>query len=55
MKSEALDNMNEMGTAEAGTVEAYVDKKRYFWMLSVFWPLTPLIGLYLVSATGWSL
>tara|TARA_R110002095_G_scaffold215987_2_gene211691 strand:- start:358 stop:864 length:507 start_codon:yes stop_codon:yes gene_type:complete len=50
-----MKDLNETATAEAGTVEAYVDKKRYFWILSVFWPATPLIGLYLVSVTGWSI
>tara|TARA_B100000749_G_scaffold204864_1_gene160179 strand:+ start:121 stop:546 length:426 start_codon:yes stop_codon:yes gene_type:complete len=34
--------------------ESYVDKKRHLWLLSVLWPATPLIGLYLVSQTGWS-
>jgi alkane 1-monooxygenase len=32
----------------------YVDRKRYLWMLSVVWPAAPLIGLYLVSVTGWA-
>ena len=35
--------------------EVYVDRKRHFWMLSVLWPATPIIGLYLVSQTGWSI
>ncbi len=34
--------------------DRYVDRKRYLWMLSVVWPAAPLIGLYLVSVTGWS-
>lgn len=33
----------------------YVDKKKYLWMLSVLWPAVPVIGLYLVSATGWGI
>ncbi len=33
----------------------YRDKKRYFWMLSILWVASPLIGLYLVSVTGWSI
>ena len=33
--------------------DSYVDNKRYLWMLSVVWPAAPLIGLYLVSLTGW--
>lgn len=32
----------------------YVDRKRYFWILSILWPATPMIGLALVAATGWS-
>ena len=35
--------------------EGYVDRKRHLWVLSVLWPATPLIGLYLVSQTGWSI
>ncbi len=35
------------------TPDHYVDRKRYLWMLSVVWPAAPLIGLYLVSLTGW--
>ena len=50
-----MKDLNETAAAEAGADEAYVDKKRYFWILSVFWPATPLIGLYLVSVTGWSI
>ena len=50
-----MKDLNETATAEAEIDEAYVDKKRYFWILSVFWPATPLIGLYLVAETGWSI
>ena len=35
--------------------ENYVDRKRHLWILSVLWPATPLIGLYLVAQTGWSI
>ena len=35
--------------------EGYVDRKRHLWILSVLWPATPIIGLYLVSQTGWSI
>tara|TARA_R110002126_G_C10488881_1_gene503076 strand:- start:5765 stop:6970 length:1206 start_codon:yes stop_codon:yes gene_type:complete len=40
---------------EPGSITEYVDKKRYLWMLSVIWPATPIIGLYLVAQTGWSI
>jgi alkane 1-monooxygenase len=41
---------------DLGTIE-YRDKKRYLWMLSVFLPLFPLIGILLYFQTGsqWSL
>lgn len=39
----------------ADAPDRYVDKKRYLWALSVVWPAAPLIGLYLVDRTGWSL
>jgi len=35
--------------------EEYVDRKRHLWILSVLWPATPLIGLFLASQTGWSI
>nr|BAC98365.1 alkane hydroxylase [Alcanivorax borkumensis] len=35
--------------------EGYVDRKRHLWILSVLWAATPIIGLYLVSQTGWSI
>lgn len=50
-----MSDLNQASTAQVGADEVYVDKKRYFWILSVFWPATPLIGLYLVSVTGWSI
>ncbi|MDI3259012.1 MAG: alkane 1-monooxygenase [Sinobacteraceae bacterium] len=31
---------------------SYRDRKRLLWSLSVVWPATPLIGLYLVQRTG---
>jgi len=36
---------------------SYVDKKRYLWLLSVFFPLIPLIGIGLMNWTGkeWTL
>ena len=40
---------------EPDSIAEYVDKKRYLWMLSVIWPATPIIGLYLVAQTGWSI
>jgi len=33
----------------------YVDKKKYYWMLSVVWPLVPAAGIYLVAQTGWEI
>lgn len=45
-----MSDIVQSGGSHAG----YVDKKRYFWMLSVVWPATPLLGLWLVAATGWS-
>lgn len=30
----------------------YVDRKRYLWPLSILWPATPMIGIYLATATG---
>src|SRR3546814_9460331 len=38
-----------------GAPDRYVDRKRYLWVLSVVWPAAPLIGLYLVHLTGWSI
>lgn len=41
-------------TAALASGEAihYVDRKRLFWMLSVLWPLKPLIGIWLHATTG---
>jgi alkane 1-monooxygenase len=33
----------------------YVDKKKYFWILSTFWPATPMIGIWLANETGWGI
>ncbi len=50
-----LGAMEKAPSGQTLAAEPYVDKKRYFWILSVLWPATPLIGLYLVSVTGWSI
>jgi alkane 1-monooxygenase len=41
-------------TAALASGEAihYVDRKRWFWMLSVAWPLKPLVGILLHAVTG---
>jgi len=41
---------------EKGHIE-YRDKKRYLWILSILFPLTPLMGIFLYLQTGsqWSL
>ena len=41
-------------TAALSTGEAihYIDRKRWFWSLSVFYPLQPFIGIWLHSETG---
>ncbi len=46
--------MNTMTTGNGvyGSGAAYRDKKRYLWLLSVVWPLLPIIGLYLANVTG---
>lgn len=43
------------GTPAAAQSPKYVDRKKYLWVLSVLWPATPLVGLYLVFQTGWSI
>jgi len=40
------------GPAGGDVHPAYVDKKRYFWSLSLVWPLLPLLGIYLEVRTG---
>ena len=41
-------------TAALASGEAihYVDHKRWFWMLSVVWPLKPFLGIGLHAVTG---
>jgi len=36
----------------SGEAIHYVDRKRALWLLSVFWPLQPLIGIWLHAQTG---
>jgi len=50
-----MNAMDKAPSVQMVVAEPYVDRKRYFWILSVLWPATPLIGLYLVSVTGWSI
>lgn len=33
----------------------YRDGKRYFWLLSLFWPLLPVLGVYLAYISGLSI
>jgi alkane 1-monooxygenase len=40
---------------ETDPLAGYTDKKKYFWMLSVVWPLVPTAGIYLVAQTGWEI
>ena len=51
MVSHALNKSHLDGDAALN----YVDKKKALWILSVLWPATPLVGLYLASETGWSI
>ena len=39
-------------TLANGDVVRYVDRKRWFWLMSVFFPLQPLISLWLHAKTG---
>lgn len=41
-----------VGTLDTGEAIAYVDRKRYLWILSVLFPLQPLTGIYLHYLTG---
>ena len=41
-----------IGTLDTGEAIAYVDRKRYLWILSVLFPLQPLTGVYLHYVTG---
>ncbi len=40
------------GTAADGSAVHYVDHKRWFWLLSVLFPLQPLMVIYIVGTTG---
>ncbi len=48
-----MTSMAQISTPDLGSAR-YIDRKRYLWMLSVVWPAAPMIGLYLVNLTGWS-
>lgn len=39
-------------TLENGEAIFYVDRKRWFWSMSVLYPLMPFLGMWLHSATG---
>ena len=41
-------------TAAIASGEAihYIDRKRWFWLLSVFYPLQPFLGIWLHFETG---
>lgn len=41
-----------IGTLENGEAIAYIDRKRWLWLLSVLFPLQPLVGIYLHAVTG---
>lgn len=40
------------GTAANGEAIIYVDRKRWFWMMSVLYPLQPFLGIWLHAETG---
>ena len=40
------------GVLPSGEAIHYVDRKRYLWLLSVLYPLQPLLGIYLHALTG---
>jgi len=40
------------GILPSGEAIHYVDRKRYLWLLSVLYPLQPLLGIYLHALTG---
>lgn len=40
------------GELPDGTAIAYVDRKRWLWMMSVTYPLQPFIGIWLHATTG---
>ena len=40
------------GTLASGEAIHYVDRKRWFWLLSVVYPLQPFVGLAMHASTG---
>ncbi|MDH4108652.1 MAG: alkane 1-monooxygenase [Gammaproteobacteria bacterium] len=40
------------GVLPSGEAIHYVDRKRYLWLLSVLYPLQPLVGIFLHARTG---
>ena len=40
------------GTLASGEAIHYVDRKRWFWLMSVLYPLQPFIGIALHASTG---
>ena len=40
------------GTLENGEAIFYRDRKRWFWSLSVLYPLQPFLGIWLHAETG---
>ena len=39
-------------TLPNGEAVLYIDRKRYWWLLSVFYPLQPFLGIWLHAVTG---
>ena len=39
-------------TLDNGETIHYVDRKRWFWILSVLFPLQPLFGIWMHASTG---
>ena len=44
--------MGYTATLPSGEATSYVDRKRWFWIMSVLYPLQPLLGIWLHSTTG---
>ena len=42
-----------MSLSTAQPTPTYVDPKRYFYALSIFWPFVPVVGIALALSTGW--
>lgn len=40
------------GTLASGEAIHYVDRKRWFWLMSVLYPLQPFLGIALHASTG---